>query len=351
MKFKNLIYILSILVSSNLVFSQEDQKVGDDYRNGLSNILNAKTPADIGKRTPNQINADERKPLEYGHVDDKDILWSVMVWEAIDLDQRVNFPLLYPTELDFVGRERKPMLWYLRQEIEAGNITVYDRGLEYGQLKDPVIDEEEISTLFKTKENTETGNEKLENFEETIDDIIQKERDILKFNPYLPNEIPEPRKAQIDSFTIFPYIIKLFLDENNESNYEEIDSIITYDDYQNFKKGQGVVTTNPITGERGLGELSEIATQSYIAAFAQMIEEDIFVEEEDFEYIELEYDDLKQWWIKGLWYFDKKYSELIYRPIAFAPVTGPKEIIVEEEIDIEELWLWRNSIKLDINQH
>ena len=48
-----------------------------------------------------------------------------------------------------------------------------------------------------------------------------------------------------------------------------------------------------------------------------------FEENDDFYYKNLELEDLKQWLIKGIWYFDKKYSELIYRPIGLAPVTKP----------------------------
>jgi len=39
--------------------------------------------------------------------------------------------------------------------------------------------------------------------------------------------------------------------------------------------------------------------------------------------------------IKGMWYFDKKYSELIYRPIALAPVTTAIEIFEGEDDDID----------------
>ena len=50
---------------------------------------------------------------------------------------------------------------------------------------------------------------------------------------------------------------------------------------------------------------------------------DDYEENDDFYYKNLELEDLKQWLIKGIWYFDKKYSELIYRPIGLAPVTKP----------------------------
>ena len=83
-----------------------------EYKSGLSNLLNASIPEEIGVRTTAQINSDSEDPLEYGYVDDNDILWSTIVYEIIDLDERVNFPLLYPTQFGLVGNERRPMLWW-----------------------------------------------------------------------------------------------------------------------------------------------------------------------------------------------------------------------------------------------
>ena len=40
----------------------------------------------------------EDKPLEYGYVDDRDILYSKIVWEKIVLDEKVNFPYLFLDE-------------------------------------------------------------------------------------------------------------------------------------------------------------------------------------------------------------------------------------------------------------
>ena len=49
------------------------------------NILNAKTPDEIGLKTEAQIAYDNDNPLPYGYVDDRDILWSKTTWEIIDL--------------------------------------------------------------------------------------------------------------------------------------------------------------------------------------------------------------------------------------------------------------------------
>ena len=39
------------------------------------------------------------KPLDYAKVSDEDIVFSYTTWEVIDLNERVNFPFLYPTDV------------------------------------------------------------------------------------------------------------------------------------------------------------------------------------------------------------------------------------------------------------
>ena len=58
---------------------------------GQSNLLNAKFPEEIGIKTADQLLADNDKPLEYGYVNDRDILMGKMTWEIIDLSERINF--------------------------------------------------------------------------------------------------------------------------------------------------------------------------------------------------------------------------------------------------------------------
>ncbi|MDG1503673.1 MAG: gliding motility protein GldN, partial [Flavicella sp.] len=60
------------------------------------NILNAKTPDEIGKVPVERQIADQDTPLTYWHIDDRDVLWSKIVWEHIDLNQRINLPLYFP---------------------------------------------------------------------------------------------------------------------------------------------------------------------------------------------------------------------------------------------------------------
>lgn len=90
-----------------------------------SNLLNAKTPDQIGK-TEAQLKSDNDKPLPYGYVHDRDVLMGKKVWEIIDLDERINFPMYFPIE-ENLGPDRKPLYEVLTAGIKDGKLTeVYD---------------------------------------------------------------------------------------------------------------------------------------------------------------------------------------------------------------------------------
>ena len=88
-----------------------------------SNLLNAKFPEEIGLKSTDQIIADNEKPLEYGYVDDRDILMGKMTWEIIDLSERINFPLYFPVDTANIGANRRSLYDVLTKAIRNGDIT------------------------------------------------------------------------------------------------------------------------------------------------------------------------------------------------------------------------------------
>src|SRR6056300_689372 len=85
------------------------------------NVLNAKTP--------DQMRASElagtlspEKPMPYGYVNQRDILWSKTVWEVIDLDERINFPLYYPVDTVALDASRRSLYDVLVKNIKNGNL-------------------------------------------------------------------------------------------------------------------------------------------------------------------------------------------------------------------------------------
>ncbi len=147
MKLKNFLLALLVVAGSSTSFAQ-------------SNLLNAKTPAEIGKKTAAQLESDNDKPLPYGYVHDRDVLMGKTIWEIVDLDERINFPLYYPVDTAFVGKERRSLFQVLLNGIKDGKITeVY--GDDYFNAKKSLAD---IESVFKYKDTTDAGKDEINNY-------------------------------------------------------------------------------------------------------------------------------------------------------------------------------------------
>ena len=90
---------------------------------GQSNLLNAKTPDQIGLKTAAQLISDNDKPLVYGYVHDRDVLMGKTTWEIIDLSERINFPLYFPIDTANIGSDRRSLYDVLTKGIRSGEIT------------------------------------------------------------------------------------------------------------------------------------------------------------------------------------------------------------------------------------
>jgi len=144
MKFKSfLLTVLGLFIATS-TFAQ-------------ANILNAKKPNQIGVKSDEHKKLDNDKPLEYGYVDDRDILWSKMTWEVVDLDERVNFSLYYPIDTNNIGSNRRSLFDVLMTNIQKGEIeNIYDDS--YFKTKRTLKDIEAAMSLIDT---TELGIEQL----------------------------------------------------------------------------------------------------------------------------------------------------------------------------------------------
>lgn len=87
------------------------------------NVLNADQPQEIGVLSEEQQDAlSGKKYLQYPHVDEKDIMWSKIVYEEIDLSEKFNHPLLFPKDGLYVS-ERKSLWRTIREAILSGKVT------------------------------------------------------------------------------------------------------------------------------------------------------------------------------------------------------------------------------------
>lgn len=97
------------------------------------NVLNAVSPEQLREQRANRTKvteagdtvSTEAVPLEYGYIEDKDIIWSKVVWEVIDLNERLNQP--YYRASDGLLTESASLYDALVEGVRSGKITqVYD---------------------------------------------------------------------------------------------------------------------------------------------------------------------------------------------------------------------------------
>ncbi|ANF49804.1 gliding motility protein GldN [Chryseobacterium glaciei] len=114
-------YISSLLVLvSGFAFSQT--------------ILNASSPEEFRQmRAENKQKVGDTivdktvKPLEYGFVDDKDILKSMFVWEIIDMNDKINQPYYYDNPDGLLATQTRSLYQLLLDAAITGKIQeVYD---------------------------------------------------------------------------------------------------------------------------------------------------------------------------------------------------------------------------------
>ena len=69
-----------------------------------------------------QLMADNDGPIPYGYVDDRDIMWSKVVWEFVDLNQKINLPYYFPIDTTNISSDRRSLFDTLVRGIKQGKI-------------------------------------------------------------------------------------------------------------------------------------------------------------------------------------------------------------------------------------
>ena len=116
------------------------------YVGAQANLLNAKAVDQIGKKTAEKIAADNDAPLSYGYIDDRDILWSKVVWEFVDLNQKINLPYYFPIDTTNISSDRRSLFDTLMKAIKKGDIeNVYSDSFFTSKVTQDEIDEKLIN--------------------------------------------------------------------------------------------------------------------------------------------------------------------------------------------------------------
>lgn len=129
---KKLVFIaLAVLYSASLLAQQPKESLVPD-----TNV-----PKTIIK---------ERKPIPYPHSREADIVWSTKLWRVVDLREKMNQPLYFPT---IEVESRKSLVQALYYAAVDGRITAYDTDTDGFTT---ILTPEEVQEKLEIGERTET---------------------------------------------------------------------------------------------------------------------------------------------------------------------------------------------------
>ena len=118
--------------------------------NAQANLLNAKSVEQIGVKSEQQLAADNDAPIPYGYVDDRDVLWSKVVWEFIDLNQKINLPYYFPIDTTNISSNRRSLFDTLIKGIKQGKIEeVYSDSFFTSKITQDEIDQRLVNVRLE----------------------------------------------------------------------------------------------------------------------------------------------------------------------------------------------------------
>ncbi|MDA7706659.1 gliding motility protein GldN [Flavobacteriaceae bacterium] len=256
------VFLLALLLNLSIGFSQ-------------ANLLNTKSSYEL--ETVSKLEEDmESQPLDYAKVSDEDIVFSFTTWEVIDLNERVNFPFLYPTDESVVTPDRKPLIRYLIDGIRNFEFPAYFNDTFTEEITEEEFENIQVYKVLKPGVDADGITEGKEHF-----DIAGSWRAHLETLGY---EFPEEEWVTYDP---------------SSAEFLELEDNTKVDLFQ----------------------------RKWNAAAASVMPDT------DFNSAEFENTDVRKYIIKGIWYFDRIATELKFRPIAIGPVALSAEDKFEQTND------------------
>ena len=116
----------------------------------VATIDSSKTALDLKKEVYTKENIPFKKPIPLPYVREADVMWETTIWWMVDLREKQNLPLYYPTVT--IG-SRINLVNLLLKGVESGEITAYDPNDSYNEFS-RVISMAELDLNFGARTDT-----------------------------------------------------------------------------------------------------------------------------------------------------------------------------------------------------
>ena len=119
-----------------------------------------------------------KRVVPYTHIREADVMWARRVWRTIDLREKMNHPLYFPTE---AINDRKSLFDVIRQGLMVdGSITAYSVGPvgTDDEFKKPLL-ASELKELFTRLDTQYTENLESGDMDMVVQEINLESRDIM----------------------------------------------------------------------------------------------------------------------------------------------------------------------------
>ncbi len=122
-----------------------------------------------------------KRVVPYSHIREADVMWARRVWRTIDLREKLNHPLYFPTE---AINDRKSLFDVIRQGLLVdGSITAYSVGPvgTDDEFKKPLL-ASELKDIFTRVDTQYRESIETQEMEEFIQEINLESRDIKMYS-------------------------------------------------------------------------------------------------------------------------------------------------------------------------
>ena len=109
-------------------------------------------------------NTPTRRGVPYTHVREADVMWHRRVWRTIDLREKINHPLYYPTKNI---EDRKSLFVVIKDAIMEGTITAYDETSDEFEMPLTTAEAEKLLKKAEVQEQFDAYGEVLEGAADT----------------------------------------------------------------------------------------------------------------------------------------------------------------------------------------